>query len=437
MSYLKAFFVRLIMLVSITSLNLAQASEPNDTLYGKPVKAIRLDGVKHTKTGIIIRELASQVGRPYLQENAEKDFARLDKLDIFSSIRISPIAENDGVVLQIEVKEILPYLPFFSYEVTDENGFAAGPGFQSVNLSGRDIFVTALARFGGATNIILFLENPWFSGNHLSYLLKVNQRQRFNELDRFNEISTEVSLQIGSYLGEHGRIGGRLSFLSIKSDSMGRTLSSDNRDTLPTIGFFLGYDSRDLWSDPHRGWWNEIELAKGGGFFGADNDYWTVSLDLRRYIPLVDRHTLAFFSLTTLRTGSVGKDISPVEDFHMGGTNSVRGWKINSRGGGKNQFINTAEYRFTFIEPKLLSLFGITLDVGLQLALFGDVGIAWNNSDQFKTDNFIGGYGFGIRLLVPFVNQFRFDFGFGQPGESFRIHIGAFDKPVAQRFRVR
>jgi hypothetical protein len=33
--------------------------------------------------------------------------------------------------------------------------------------------------------------------------------------------------------------------------------------------------------------------------------------------------------------------------------------------------------------------------------------------------------------------MFRIDFGFGEPGESVRLNIGSFEKPVAQRFRVR
>ncbi|NIR47661.1 BamA/TamA family outer membrane protein [candidate division KSB1 bacterium] len=412
-------------------------NDSHNALYGKIVKEIRVKGARFTDTDIITREMASKVGQPYLKENAERDYARIDRLDIFSQLSIQPIQEQGGVVLEIEVKEIFPYLPFFSYQVTDENGFAGGPGFQSVNLARRDIFFTGAARFGGATNIVLFVENPWFAGNHLGYTLEVLQRERFNELDQFNEISTELSLRISSFIGEYGRIGGRFGFLSVKSDSSGRTLSADNRDNLPTFGFFIGYDSRDLWSNPHTGWWNEIDIAKSGGFLGADNDYWTLNLDIRRYIPIIEKHTLALFSLTTLSTGDVGDEISPVEDFHIGGTNSVRGWDVGARGGGKNQFINTAEYRVTLMRPKLLSLFGLTADVGLQVAAFGDLGVVWNDSDQFDTDNFIGGYGVGLRFLVPFVNMFRFDIGFGEPGESFRVHIGAFEKPVAQRFRVR
>ena len=85
----------------------------------------------------------------------------------------------------------------------------------------------------------------------------------------------------------------------------------------------------------------------------------------------------------------------------------------------------------------MLSLLGLSADVGLQVAAFGDLGIAWNNSDEFETDRFIGGYGFGVRFLVPFVNQFRIDFAYGQQGRRLKLHLGAFEKPVAQRLRVR
>ncbi len=408
-----------------------------DTLFGKVVKEIHISGVRFTDTEIITRELATRVGQPYLKVNAEKDLSCLDRLDLFSDIKIVSREDDGAVVLDIRVREIFPYLPFLSYEVTDENGFAAGPGLQSVNLFRRDIFLTGTARFGGATNINLYLANPWVAGDHFAYEFSFFHRERFNELDKFNENANEVYLTLSSYLGERGRVGGRFIYQSIESDSSGRTLASDYHDVAPTIGLFLGYDSRDLWSDPHTGWLNEIELAKTGGFLGAQSDFWRLNLDVRRYLPVMRRHTLALFSLMTLTSGAVGDDLAAWQDFSIGGTNSVRGWELDSRR-GKNQFINTAEYRITLVEPKVLSpIGGLSLDVGLQLAFFGDVAVAWNTSDEFKKQNAIGGYGVGLRLLVPFVNMFRFDFAKGEAGSSFKVHIGSFAKPVAQRFRVR
>jgi outer membrane protein assembly factor BamA len=400
-----------------------------EQLYGRPVKEIRISALRYTKPAIIIRELASQVGEPYLKENTEKDAKRLDQLGIFSAIKIEPIEEGDGVVLEIEVKETFPYLPTISIDVSEENGLSIGPGIKFINLRGRAISFSASARFGGATSFGTSLENPWFAGNHLSYRLEFQQRDRRNEVDDFAEVSTEFNLRLGSFVGEHGRIGGHFNFLSVGSDTPGKTLSADNRDNIPSLAFFIGYDNRDLWTNPHQGWWNEVEVSKSGG----DADFWTVNFDVRKFQPLANRHTLAFFTLTTLQTGTVGVEIPEYLDFHFGGTNSIRGWGLDSTE-GKNQFINTIEYRYDLMVPRPLSIFGVSFYLGLQLALFGDLGIVWEDS---QGNRWLDGYGFGLRILVPFVDMIRFDFAFGEPGKGLNSQIGIGEKAVKQRRRVR
>ena len=404
-----------------------------DQLYGKTLKKIRISALRYTKREIIIRELASRLGEPYLRENAEKDGKRLDQLGIFSAIDLEAIEEGDEVVLVIEVKETFPYLPTISLDVNDENGLSIGPGFKSINLGGRDISFSASARFGGATDLDTSIENPWFAGNHLSYKLEFDQRDRRNELDDFAEVSTEINARLGSYVGEHGRIGGHFNFLSLGSDTAGTTLSADNRDNTPALVLFVGYDSRDFWTSPKRGWWNEVEISKNGGFLGGDGDFWRVHFDVRRFQPLADRHTLAFFFLTTLQTGTVGVEIPIYQDFHLGGTNSIRGWGLDSTS-GKNPFINTLEYRYDLMTPKALNIFGFGFYVGLQVALFGDLGTAWGDN---QGNQWLDGYGFGLRILIPFVDMIRIDFAFGEPGKGLNSQIGLGEKAVKQRSRVR
>ncbi len=172
-------------------------------------------------------------------------------------------------------------------------------------------------------------------------------------------------------------MGGRFHFLSLGSDSPGITLFPDNRDNLAALGFFAGYDSRDFWTNPHRGWWNEVEVSRN--FW--DGDFWTFNIDFRRFQPLAGRHTLAFFSLTTLQTGTVGEELPLHQDFHLVGTNSVRGWGLDSTR-GKNQFINTIEYRYQWVPPRALKVFGFNFYLGVQLALFGDFGLAWDDRSE-------------------------------------------------------
>lgn len=406
------------------------------SLSGRTLTEIRIYGATYTRPEIITRELVSRVGEPYVEANARRDANRLHRLDIFSAVDVQAHAEGDHVVLDIHVVEIYPYLPFVSYEVTDENGFSIGPGFQSANLAGRDILISAFGRFGGATNLAFLVEDPWFAGNHLSYRLEVYRRDRANELDAFNEKATEVYLQLGSFIGDTGRVGARFSYIGIESDSTGRTLADDNKDHTPSLGVFIGYDSRDRWDNPHRGWWTELEVAKHGGIGGTDGDFWRLNADARWFIPLWKRHTLALSSLVTFTSGSVGDEIPPTADFHIGGTNSLRGWELDTQN-GQHQFLNVAEYRYTVLAPRLLSVFGLNFDLGVQLAAFADLSLAWNTPEQFAAQRFHDGYGVGLRFLVPFVNQFRFDVGRGQPASGSRWHIGAWERPVAQRQRVR
>ena len=132
----------------------------------------------------------------------------------------------------------------------------------------------------------------------------------------------------------------------------------------------------------------------------------------------------------------MGEEIPIHQDFHLGGGNTIRGWKLDSQH-GKSQFINTAEYRYLLMEPRAFSFKGINFYLGMQLAVFGDFGIAWDYKNQFALGNFIDGYGFGVRILVPFIDVIRFDFAFGEPGQGLNRHITLGWKAQKQRLRVR
>jgi len=163
-----------------------------------------------------------------------------------------------------------------------------------------------------------------------------------------------------------------------------------------------------------------------------------MTLDLRRYQPLADRHGLFLSALSRTRTGTVGQEVPIHQDFHLGGTNTVRGWNRDS-GRGKNEFIGTVEYRYRVMEPRkiLAGRFGDSVFIGFELALFGDVGKAWGNSEDSGSDRFLSGYGIGLRLLMPFVNVIRLDFAFGEPGEGVFPHFGVTPKAEKQRLRIR
>ena len=159
---------------------------------------------------------------------------------------------------------------------------------------------------------------------------------------------------------------------------------------------------------------------------------------MRRYFELAGaRRSLAFYSLLTLTTGEVGATIPIHQDYHIGGTNSVRGWPLDSRR-GKNQWLNTAEFWWLVVPRSAYRAAFFRFSMGLQLAAFFDFGTAWNDSEEFKR-NWIAGGGLGARLIIPQVVMIRFDLAVGKLEPDFRVafEFGFDEKAWAQKLRVR
>jgi outer membrane protein insertion porin family len=412
----------------------ASAEAVQEEPYGKIVKEIRISELKWTKEHVILRELDSKVGEIYTEESAKDDLERLDQLDLFSSFDIKAHLDDGEVVLEIEVEETYPWIFFPVISSTDENGLSFGAGVRTLNLKGLNVTMGGTVKFGGQTSVGFEIKDPWLGGigNHFGLRVATGWVSRRNEVGDFDEETFRLAVDSSSYLGDEGRIGARFLFETLKSDEPSRTLSPDGRDKLPMIAAYIGYDTRDVWSNPTEGWKNELEVSKTFG----DANYWTFTVDVRRYQAVKERQTLFLSSLTTLRTGELGVDIPAYHVYTFGGVNSVRGWEFDQRR-GKNQFLNVAEYRYTVLPIRALDMFGkFKFRAGLQIAAFADLGSLWDEGDQFK-DNFISGFGIGLRALLPGVQMLRLDFGWGQSGAKVYVGFGVFEKADMQRKRVR
>ncbi|HIG56866.1 MAG TPA: hypothetical protein EYG11_02495 [Candidatus Latescibacteria bacterium] len=418
---------------------LLAAASSLETFAGRKVLRIDIEGHRTTREHTIRRELHTTTGQAFDPERWRADLQRLDNLDIFSSLNSNVQATENGIILVLRMREMPPAVPYVSYNVTDEDGWSFGPALKAVNLLGRDILVAGYALFGGKTTFLLDLNYPWIAGNHLSLDLDIGRIERENTLDGFRETSFEFSPWVGAYLGERGRAAVGFSYFRVDSDRPGHTLQTNGRDQLFQAGLRLGYDSRDAWGDPHRGWLNEIEIQKTGGPLPGDGDYWTTHLDLRRFQPLPSEQTLVLAGLLSLQSGEVGHNLPEYMDFHLGGANTIRGYQIDELGStlfGKNQLIGTLEYRFPLLANREYILMGLAADIGLSGAFFADTGLAWSHRRDFAGDRLQTGVGLGLRLLLPAVDMTRLDIGYS-PSGGWQIHFASFAKMRAQRARLR
>jgi outer membrane protein assembly factor BamA len=411
-----------------------------EAFAGRRVAVVEIAGHEVTRDWVITREIRIRVGDPLDVEAVGRDVARLDNLSIFAEIRVDafPLADG-GVRLVYTFKEMPSWFPILSYVYTEENGFSWGAGLSAGNLTGRDLSVSARVYFGDLEQQWSRISWPWIRGNHGSFDFYGARYTRPDELRGFEETSYEFTPEIGTWIGDHGWFRAKFSSFEMKSDVPGITLSADGSDSLLRLGVALGWDTRDSWRDPRRGWQNEVELWRTGGFLGGEGDWWTASADVRRWIPATRRTKLMLSGLATLQTGVLGEDVPSYMDFFVGGANTIRGYGVTDLGeafSGKNQLLGTAEYSFTIVPLRRWDLWKISLRLGAEVAVFADAGIAWTESRDLAMRRARGGVGGGLRLLVPGSEMVRLDVGWS-PEHGFHFHFANGTKPKAQRARLR
>jgi outer membrane protein insertion porin family len=421
----------------------ARAAAPGDSLLraydGRTLGRYTFSGNRVTKDYVIARELELRPGRPLAADSLTADVVRLENLSIFSSIRPVFTAGDSAVDLDLVIKEMPPLVPYPAVSYNEIDGWSVGLGVASLNLLGRAISLSGSALPIGTTQVRAKFSYPWISGNHFGLAASYASLDRYDALNGFREGSDQITPQVSTYLGRHGRLRGIFDYLGMTSDTDGKTLSPDNRDDLVRLGFALGYDSRDSYRRPTRGWQNEVQVLRTGGFLPGDGDFWSGDLDLRYYQQGFARHTLRAGALLSLQSGTVGEDIPVYLQYRMGGANSIRGYDPLALGQelyGKNQYILTFEYGFPVRPIREYRVFKWTISLGLDVAAFLDHGLAWSEAEEISLKRSRTGIGAGFRLLVPGMEQFRFDFAVGEGGE-FQFHFASGAKMPAQRNRIR
>jgi len=137
---------------------------------------------------------------------------------------------------------------------------------------------------------------------------------------------------------------------------------------------------------------------------GGDFGYLTAIADVRRYVRIGKRHSLAV-KLVGARSTASG-----AQNFYLGGVNSLRGYD-DFEFRGHNLALVNLEFRYPFIDHlQIASPIPLTL-WGLRGVMFVDAGAAWD--DEFRGTVFDEGrrlkdikaaIGFGVRLrLAIFV----------------------------------
>ena len=67
-------------------------AQPPPPLEGRTILAVRVSGLDHVKESVVLTQMESAPGQPYLKATADRDIVRLDRLGVFAAISLTPVA---------------------------------------------------------------------------------------------------------------------------------------------------------------------------------------------------------------------------------------------------------------------------------------------------------------------------------------------------------
>ncbi len=390
------------------------------------VQEVKITGNTHTKEYVIRRYIRTKPGETYNEKKVAADVQRLNNLGYFETVRRYAEAGEAGkvvVVITVVEKRYTGGASFGGMYGSDY-GMVAFVDVSKTNLWGTGQTVAVKGEFGGRRTYELAYRNPWIMSPETRLNLGLYDRRTVREAFVRPEDAGSQSI-----LYEERRSGGNMTlgrplsdyttaYLSFRSDNISVTdVDEWERQYLSGPAFeprkirsitVAGVtETRDNKFNPKRGGYRSLS-AEFAGFGGAD--FTKYSMDLRHYWPVKKKNVFAM----RLLAGTVTSDAPYLEQFLIGGSESLRGYRLDRFAGSHMAILNT-EYRF----PLTKNLLGV---------LFVDAGDAWGG--EIAADPYVGGdedfsihtgYGVGIRVKTP-IGPIRLDLGFSEDGSE--THFG-------------
>ncbi|MEC4673167.1 MAG: outer membrane protein assembly factor BamA, partial [Nitrospirota bacterium] len=369
------------------------------------VREIHIIGNDKTRDNVIRREMRVDEQEVINSVAIKRSFERLNNLNFFETVEILPtqVAE-DKVDLDVKVKE----KPTGSFSIG--GGFSTLDQFTAIanitegNLFGLGYLARIRGQIGGRRTLgVLTFRNPALFDGLTSF--QIDGFSTATNFLTYEEERAGATFQFGRSFSEY--IAGSLTLVG-----EGIKIKNPSTDAPPfilaqvgnqsTTGFraSLFRDSRDNFQDTRRGSRTGVKLGFGTEGLGGTNNFYRVSLDGLKYVPLhLWDLRAAFRGRFGIAEGYGGDSVPLTELFFVGGINSVRGFRFGRAGpvttsgtlaGGNKQIILNAELIFPVIP-----------DAKLNGVIFFDYGKGFAEGDELSFD-LRPASGIEVRWVSPF-----------------------------------
>ena len=384
------------------------------------IAKIEIIGNDKTKPDVILRELFFTENERASLVEILAAFKRVQSLTLFNRVKFDLVGDSEYSSLLIIVYErwyIFP-IPVLYRNERDWRKISYGGKLLYYNFLGRNILLNFSAAFGYNPLFKFSYYNPWFLGdlklftNFSIYHGKV--RSLSPDLNEYEDTRSGFDWLIGKRFGHYCYTGLTIGYTEIKAPpEIGLTLSPDGRDHFPTLMATLQYDNRDLKEYPHQGWLLTFSGKRVGN--GGAIQYYRYGSDLRKYVPINQKMTIALRTAVDLSSGK----IPSYDRVYFGYWERLRGHYYDIFE-GENLAYGGAEIRFPILKIRYIDIetfpafdqYSTNLKFGMSAGIFLEAGKVWYQNDPVTIKNFKPGFGAGIHFHLPYVEVFRVECGF-------------------------
>jgi outer membrane protein insertion porin family len=415
------------------------------------VNLINIQGNSRTQDKVIRRELAIKPGEVYDTTLVDVSKKRLENLNYFSNISMSP---SETIVPGRKDLNVI-----LEEKRTGSFNFGAGfstidslIGFAELQQSNFDLFNWPNFVGGGQRfrirlqyglqrqDYVISWTEPWFLGYKLSLGVEAYYREAnfLSAVYNQSNLGAAVSLRkpITNFLSADGeyRIE-QIQIFDVDDDNAGEFIQdSAGTYTRSSVTGGLVWDTRDDLFLTRKGEYARLGGFLAGGFLGGTVQDVGITLDAAKYFLLPwDTILILKGQVATVDTwgGATngGRGVPIFDRLYLGGANNLRGFDYRDVGpkdedgnpiGGNTSAYGTIEYSVPIITR-------------IRGSLFTDWGFVNADSGDFSADNLNADIGIGVRVELP-IGPIRVDYGIPIIHDQYNGGTGKFNFNVGYQF---
>ena len=409
------------------------------------INKIMITGNEKTKGYVIERNIMTEPGTVYNENQIKQDLVRLYSTQAFKDVNRSiEVSEEDPdkFDVTIELKEQRTASISIGGGLDSATGAFGSVGISDNNFRGMNQRVSLTGLVGSG-----ILMSDASIKNHMNYQAELSFFEP-HFLNADNSLMSKIYFRdLGSYqiplaverrIGLEGTVAHRLKYnrnlsttftggveyIKLDEGDVAGITSMYNKHGLNIAdrakqlegGFFLrlapgiAYDSRDSAVNPRHGALASLRYEEAFGLDGFSKTNGRLTGMAKRFIPIAKKSSLTFTGRAGLKVH--GSDMPEVMAYRLGGPYTVRGYKVNGVGTGTSFVMGSAELAtpIPFVDRLKVNFLQ-----NLRLTFWIDAGKVFDptiSSTLYDRPLQAITAGIGLKINMPGIGPLSVDYGF-------------------------